>query len=600
MVEWADQERYLSPEGSATPGKFYTSTVEAARGPMLAVTDPKVKKITVMGPTQLLKTELINNIVAYHIAEDPCPIVVMQPDYGLAETWSKDRFDPMVRDNPCLRGLIKDKRQRDSGNEIFRKAYPGGQCSIVSAGSASDVASRPVKIVCCDEVDKYKAIRKEGDPIKLITERTDTFVGAKIICVCSPTVDGSSRIQAEYNESDKRVFCGRCPHCDQLDHLKWENVHWENNDPLTAYYKCGQCQKPWTEIERLKAISKAEYVATAPFKGHAGFHVNKIASPFKPLSDLVEKFLAAVRSNDPEILKTFWNTQMAECWKEKGEKPDYMRLYERREDYTIGTVPNDNIVFLTAGADVQKDRIECEVVGWCKDRQSFSIDYIITIGETHLPDTWIRFQQAVLDRTYLSPSGRQLQVAMIAVDSGFNTQHVYDWVRTQSALRVRAIKGLASLATITGMPKDVEFNYNGQRMQRAIKLWTVGTDRVKTELYAQLKMNGAGDDGIFQPGFCHFPQYDEQYFKGICAEQLVEKKAKGKVIGHSFEKHFERNEPLDCRVYARAAANMFGLDRFTEVEWQMLLGENISEPEPQQAKQNSILGGDSRRLSLKR
>jgi phage terminase large subunit GpA-like protein len=155
LVQWADTYRYLSPEASSIPGKWKTSNVEAARGPMLAVTDPRVKKITVMGPTQLLKTEFINNIVGYFIHQDPSPMIVMQPIGKLAEAWSKDRLDKMLRDTPVLAGRVKDKRSRDSDNTILHKAFPGGHITVVGSNSPSDLAARPVRVVLCDETDKY-------------------------------------------------------------------------------------------------------------------------------------------------------------------------------------------------------------------------------------------------------------------------------------------------------------------------------------------------------------------------------------------------------------------------------------------------------------
>jgi phage terminase large subunit GpA-like protein len=225
-----------------------------------------------MGPTQLLKTELLNNVVAYFIDQDPAPMIVMQPTGKMAEAWSKDRLDKMLRDTPALAGRVKDKRSRDSDNTILHKSFPGGHVTVVGSNSPSDLASRPVRITLCDEVDKYPASAgAEGDPIKLIEERADTFWNSLSIRVCSPTVQGRSRIETEYELSDKRVFCGKCPHCEELEVLKWDNVQWLDTDPEgTAAYHCSLCKTAWSEQNRLDAISNGEYKATAPFKGHAG------------------------------------------------------------------------------------------------------------------------------------------------------------------------------------------------------------------------------------------------------------------------------------------------------------------------------------------
>ena len=569
LVEWADSYRYLSPESSSLPGKWKTSNVEAARGPMLAVTDPRVKKITVMGPTQLLKTELINNIVGYFIHQDPSPMIVMQPTGKIAEAWSKDRLDKMIRDTPVLRGLVKDKRAKDSENTILHKTFPGGHITIVGSNSPSDLASRPVRIVLCDEVDKYpESAGKEGDPIKLIEERTDTFWNALIVHVCSPTVKGRSRIEQEYEQSDKRVFHGRCPYCNKLDELKWVNVKWDNDDPETARYECGQCGHPWTEIDRLKAISNGEYIATAPFNGHAGFKVNKIASPWQELKAIVKKFLEA--KDNPEKLKTFVNTQLAETWEEEGDKPDFQRLYERRETYPINTLPK-GVVFLTAGADVQKDRIELEIVGWGREKESWSIDYRIFPGDTAAPEVWKKLDE-VLNQTWKTHNGLSVQIRMLAVDTGYNTQHVYNWVRKQSPDRVRAVDGRDGLQSVFGTPSDVDMNLDGSRVRRALKLWPVGVSVIKSELYGWLNLNMPEDGKPYPPGYCHFPQYDLEHFKRLTSEQLVKRVLNGRTV-YRWAQIYERNEQLDCRVYARAAAAMFGMDYFSETEWEVLEGK---------------------------
>lgn len=536
---------------------------------MLAVTDPLVRKITVMGPTQLLKTELINNVVGYFIDQDPAPMIVMQPTGKMAEAWSKDRLDKMLRDTPALAGRVKDKRSRDSDNTILHKSFPGGHVTVVGSNSPSDLASRPVRVVLCDEVDKYPvSAGKEGDPIKLIEERSDTFWNSLSIRVCSPTVQGRSRIEAEYDLSDKRVFCGLCPACGSFEELKWNQVKWDETDPEgSACYVCSQCNAHWSEQNRLDAISNGDYKATAPFKGHAGFHCNKLASPWQPVSVLVRKYLEA--KEDPEKLKTFTNTQLAETWVEKGEVPEYKRLYERRESYPLNVL-QPGVVFLTAGTDVGKDYLKVEIVGWGRDKQSWSVDYRTIMGDTATDKPWLELDK-ILNESWKTASGREIQLRMLLVDSGFNTQHVYKWVRKHPADRVRAIKGSDSLQMAYSAPKDIDITSRGEKIKRASKVWPVGVSVIKSELYSWLTLDGAGDDGKFLPGFCHYPQYDEEFFKSLCSEQLMKRVVNSRTV-FRWTKIHERNEALDCRVYNRAAAAMFGIDRFKSTDWDMLDG----------------------------
>jgi phage terminase large subunit GpA-like protein len=558
------------------PGRWKTSRIEAARGPMLAVTDPTVKKITVMGPTQLLKTELINNIVGYFIHQDPSPMIVMQPTVSIADTWSKDRLDKMIRDTPVLNELVKSKKSRDSDNTILHKSFPGGHITIVGSNSPSELASRPVRITLRDEVDKYPdSAGDEGDPSSLIIERSATFWNSLDVGVCSPTVKGRSKIEREYLLSDQRKFHVNCPHCGHNHFMAWPQVRWQDNDPETAQYECPECTALWTERDRLTAISGGAYVATAPFKGHAGFHVNKLASPWEPLSKLVSKWLDA--KGDLEKLKTFINTQLAETWEEKGESPEHMRLYERRANYDINSCP-EGVAFLTAGVDVQKDRLECEIVGWGKGKQSWSIDYRTLMGETSTQDPYKKLDE-LLNETWTLSNGVETKIKVLAIDSGYNTGHVYTWARSYPSDRVMVVKGQDALNPILGVPQSTDINHRGIKLKRGIKVWPVGVSTLKSELYGWLNLNGAGDDGIFPPGFCFFPQYDEEYFKMLTAEQLMKTKNKKGQTVYSWVKTYERNESLDCRNYARAAAAMVGIDRFTTEHWLELLGE-YTEPAP--------------------
>lgn len=565
-MEWADNNVYLSSEYSAVPGKWKTSVVEAARGPMLEVTNPRCHTITVMGCTQLLKSSLITNICGYFIHQDPCPILVVQPDDNAVNMFSKERFDRYVRDTPVLFERVSMKRRGDKENTIKNKFYPGGQLSIVSSGSPMELAARPIRIVVFDEIDKYKvSAGKEGDPLSLAEERSATFWNSLSVRVCSPTVEGNSRIAQEYERGDQRTYHGKCPHCNKYEDLQWSQVRYDAKDPdkFTAY-ECSHCQSLWSEVDRYKAISNGMSIAKKPFKGHASFHFNVIASPWVTLASVVKKYLKA--QGNPMEEKVFVNTQLAETYKIKADAPNYSRLYERRELYDINTL-DPRVKFLTCGVDVQANRLELEIVGWGKDKQSWSIDYRIIPGQTSTPEPWDKLTE-LLKETWRHPDGILMNIKMLCVDSGYNTQHVYNWVRKQDPNRVRAIKGSDRPTSIFTKPQPVELNFNGKRVKNALMLWTLGVNVLKGELYSWLKMDKPSDENEL-PGFCHFPQYDEEYFRGLCSEQLVEKRqgSRGELV---WEKVYDRNEPLDVRGYARAAASMFGLDRFTEDEWNYL------------------------------
>ncbi len=566
LVEWADQYRFLSAEASSQPGKWSTERVEVARGPMLAASDPEVQEITVMCCTQLMKTELILNLIGFFVHQDPAPILVLQPTVHIAEAFSKDRVDPMFRDTPALMGNLGGKKSRDGSNTILHKQFAGGHLTMVGANAPGELAMRPVRVVLCDEVDKYPvSAGDEGDPIKLASERSATFWNRLIVKACSPTIEGKSRIALEYEASDKRVFEAQCPHCDQHHEMRWQQVHWPEGVPEEAAYTCPECGVVWSEPDRLRAISKGHWKATAPFKGHAGFKVSKLASPWESLSALAKKWEAC--KGKQELLKTFFNTQLAETYAETGEAPESQRLYDKREQYATNTLPED-VVFLTAGVDVQGDRLEMEVVGWCLGKRSYSIDYRVILGDTSTVDgsAWVELRRVILEEQWQHASGPMLPLRYTTIDSGFRTSIVYEFVRKIGLARCAPIKGRDEQALIISPPRSVDYRKNGKAI-KGLKLYTVGSSVCKSELYGWLKLDKA-EDGTAPPCYCHFPEYDLRYFRELTSEQMVlQVDRKGFLKTVWVKTPGVRNEPLDCRVYARAAAAIAGMDRWKDKDW---------------------------------
>ena len=129
VSEWAVRHRRLSPEGSAFTGRFRLEAAPYQREPMEAVNDPEVQSVVMMWASQTGKTEIINNIVGFFISEEPSPMLGLQPTLDMAETWSKDRLAPMVRDTAILTELVADSKARDSGNTVLHKRFTGGPVS---------------------------------------------------------------------------------------------------------------------------------------------------------------------------------------------------------------------------------------------------------------------------------------------------------------------------------------------------------------------------------------------------------------------------------------------------------------------------------------
>jgi len=534
----------LSAEASAEPGRWRTGRAEYQRGIMDAISDPAVESVVVMSAAQIGKTEIVNNVVGFHIGHDPAPILVVQPTLDMAQSWSKDRLAPMLRDTPDLKGRVADPRSRDSGNTTLHKIFPGGHVTACGANSPSSLASRPVRIVICDEVDRYPpSAGTEGDPVSLARKRAATFWNRKVVMVSTPTVKGASRIEAAYEGSDQREFFVPCPHCEESQTLAWANVQWQPDRPETAVYVCAHCGAAWSDAERLRAVAAGEWRAGLEFAGVAGFRLSGLYSSWTTLAEGARDFLSAKRL--PESLRVWVNTYLAETFEESGERVDDIGLAERREDY--GEALPEGVVLLTAGVDVQDDRLEIEVVGWGRDEESWSIDYRTLWGDPSGPAVWGDLD-SVLKELWTHERGVDLPIRCAAIDSGgHHTQAVYTFVRGREGRRVFAIKGVGGEGKpLVGRPSR---NNVGK-----IRLFPVGVDTAKNVVFSRLRIQ---DEGA---GFCHFPaHYDDEYFRQLTAEQRIERYHKG-YTRREWRKIRPRNEALDCRVYALAAYALLNLN----------------------------------------
>lgn len=511
---------------------------------MDAFNDPSVREVVIMSSSQIGKTEILNNIVGYHVAQDPSPILVVQPTLDMAQTWSKDRLAPMIRDTPSLSYLVKDPRARDSGNTTLHKVFAGGHITACGANSPSSLASRPIRVVLCDEVDRYPvSAGSEGDPVSLAKKRAATFWNRKILMVSTPTNKGASRIEIAYEESDKRKYSIPCQHCKTDQFLEWGNVKWEKEKPETAHYVCPHCGSEWDESERIRSIRQGKWVATAEFKGVAGFHLSALYSPWTPIADGVRDFLEAKKQ--PATLRVWVNTYLGESWEEDGDGVDDYSLAERAEDWG-DIVPADGLI-LTAGVDVQDDRLEAEIVAWGKDEESWSIAYKTIYGDPSGPLVW-RDLDEFLYGVYEHEYGEEMVVRGTCIDSGgHHTQAVYKYVSTREARRIFAIKGVGGEGKpMVGKPSK---NNIGK-----IKLFPVGVDTIKYELFSRLKITEHG------AGYCHFPiNRDPEYFKQLTAEKIATRYHKG-FARREFVKTRTRNEALDVRVYAKAALALLNIN----------------------------------------
>ncbi|MBF0213042.1 MAG: phage terminase large subunit family protein [Magnetococcales bacterium] len=544
VSEWADQNRFLSSIASGEPGPWRTSRTPYLREIMdcLSTSSP-VERIVFMKGAQIGGTEAILNWLGYIIAHTPGPLLMVMPTVDIAKKTSKQRIDPLIESSPILRGLVNDPRSRDSGNTVLVKEFSGGMLMITGANSAAGLRSMPIRYLGLDEVDAYPGdVDNEGDPVSLAVQRTATFSNRKIVMVSTPTIKGFSRIETAYAESDQRRYWVPCPECKEFQILVWAQIRWPDGQRDQAFYECIYCNKHISHSRKQWMLENGEWRAENPSsKKVAGFHLSSLYSPVGWLSwgDIaIEHGLAC---KDVSRLKTWVNTKLGETWEETAEKLDKDGLMDRREPFGMSIPPG--VVLLTAGVDVQDDRLEMEIVGWGRDEESWSIDYRVIYGDPSAPDVW-RDLDALLRRPF--PHSRQtpdLSIRAVAIDTGgHHTLKAYDFCRTRQDRRVWGIKGRGGQG-VKLWPARPNRNNKGR-----IPLFTIGVDAAKEAIYARLRITSPG------PGYCHFPHdRDAEWFRQLTAESVSTRYVRGRQTREWVKKDGDRNEALDCRVYAIAA-----------------------------------------------
>jgi len=504
---------------------------------MDAISDPNIETVVFMSGAQIGKTELLLNAIGFYICHDPSPILVLQPTLSMGQAFSKDRLAPMIRDTPALVGKVRDARSRDANNTTMTKGYPGGQIAIVGANSAAGLASRPIRVVLADEIDRYPpSAGAEGDPVSLARKRAATFHNRKVVLTSTPTIAGNSRIEAAFETSDQRRFFVSCSDCGEKDYLKWANVQWPEGRPEDAVYVCQGCGSAWDDVDRQRAINKGEWIATKPDSDVAGFHLSGLYSPWTSLGQAATEFLQAKKL--PEMLRVWVNTYLGEVWEDDGEQIDDTFVADRREDW--GDNLPAEVVLLTAGVDVNDGFLTVEIVGWGRDEESWSIDYQTLYGDPSAPQLWNDLED-VLKQTFMHPSGVDLPIRATCIDSGGHfTQAVYNFCRSREGRRVFAIKGVGGEGkALIGRPSK---NNIGK-----VRLFPVGVDTGKEMIYSRLKIVDSG------PGYMHFPEdRDDEYFRQLTAEKIITKYVQGRAK-RAWVKTRVRNEALDVRNYALAA-----------------------------------------------
>jgi len=592
VSEWADAARILSKKASAEPGRWSTERTPYLRELMDVLSPANPTPVVVFQkPTQIGGTEAGNNWIGSIIDAGLGPTMVVLPTSNAAKKASRTRIAPMIDETPSLRYKVSESKSRDSSNTVLMKEFDGGVLLLAGANSATELKSSPVRNLMLDETEEYPAdVDGQGDPEELAEKRTDTFARKKIYKCSTPTILGG-RIDKSYKASDQRLYFVPCPHCRHEQHLRFEQLRWETRkvwevvladggeirqvppetegalerdtqELLDVWYECEGCQGRIDEHLKPEFLAAGRWIVQNPGPDRAaGFKINALYSPLGWFAwrQVVLKHLEAERDTTGTKKKTFVNTVLGEAYADEGESIEPHWLEQRIEPaWRLAQVP-PNCLLLFAGTDVQHNRLECYVVGYGRDRESWIVDRHVIFGSPALPETWQGLEE-VLDKGYTHPGGTSMRIERMAIDAsdGVTTHFVRVFARKwEPSRRVIAVKGQAAQGRpLISKPTQQDVNYRGKVMKKGVHLWPYGSDTAKGSLYARLRIAEPG------PGYVHLPSgLPEEFFKQLTAERRVTRYLRGQPRTEWVLERGRRNEALDCVCMADAAAESYGLAR---------------------------------------
>ena len=586
MAAWASQFREIAkgPE----KGPWRNERTPYLVGPMDAMSEGSpFQRVVMQFATQMGKTEVLYNAVLQRIHRSPLDMMIVQPTLQDAKDHSRERFMPTVRRMPSVLTKLAAPTSRDESSTWQTKSILGGSTLFFAgANSARSLASKPLGLVVCDEIDGWpQDVDGEGRPLDIVAERMSNFPNRKMLVCSTPTVRGFSLIESEYLASDRRRFYVPCPHCGDSQVLEWGattewGLKWLKTPtgeprPDTAVYVCRHCAAAIGERNKADMLPAGVWVPEAPGAASgkvAGFQISKLYSPlgWRSWAWMVEqwdKAMEAARAGDSTKLKTFINTNLAETFEEQGDKADEHALRRRAADIPVRVVTWGCYV-MTLGGDGQGDRLEAYAWAWGRGMERQLVDRQVIYGDPAIPESEAGSPWGALTEYRRTPilhaSGKPVPVLACMIDSGgHHTQAVYAYARSHQHAGVHAVKGSSQSGKIVlGKPTDQDLTWRGEKHKRGVKLWPIGTDTAKAEIYGRLRIAAAG------PGFVHLSKHlPPEVFEQLTAERLVTRYVKGHPRLEWVKPPGRRNEALDCAVYALAGAHKVGIDRWKEGDW---------------------------------
>ncbi len=577
VSQWADEHRILDEKTSAQPGRWKTSMTPYLEGIMDAFNDQNIEEISFCKPTQVGGTEALQNTLGYIVAQEPAPTMVVYPTEKLAEFTSENRIQPMLDLSPVLK-----EKYHIRNSKKLELQFDGMYVVLSGANSPASLASRPIKNLLLDEVDKFPATSgKEADPINLARERTKTFpFNRKIVMASTPTIKSGNIWQAVERAHEVRKYFVPCPHCGHYQTFELKHIHWPKDvrDPEDvrdlAKYVCPECSVIITDNHKLTMLRTGEWRPVEKRSANptkVAFHINTIYSPWVRFGDVAAKFLET--KDYPDEFKNFINSWLAEPWEEASVKVHADIVLERQTEYEEGVVPAGTIL-LTGGVDVQENKLYWTIRAWGTHLTSQNIAH----GECLSFDDI----EVIMNNAYHCADGRRYQVNLCAIDSGDQTEDVYDFCAVNADWAIPVKGSSVPLLSRYRLSKIDKINSKAYGMNLVI----VDGNQYKTMIASRLnRPNGKGSWMVFKG--C-----DQEYAEQVTAEQKVKEKRGGREVDVWKPKTTRApNHYLDCEVYCAAAADLLHVRYLSEEDKSEpeKPKENTTNKEPDQSGENNWL-----------
>jgi phage terminase large subunit GpA-like protein len=565
ISEWADRYRIVgkpSPKEGAWVTDFvpYTREIMDNFSPLCPV-----EMSVLMKAAQGAGTEILLNVLGCIMHRYPNSTMLVLPTHNTAKKFVRVRLDPMIDLCPVLRGVVARPRSRDLSNTSSLKEFSGTQLFIAGANASNDIRSFPAQYLLMDEVDGYKAdLDQQGDTTELAIQRTAAFAGRKIGLVSTPTLEDISLISRWHKRGDQRLFYIPCPLCgkeqalvfgaDRMKEGRLGGLRWPAKSPDKVRYQCEYCGDEFEEWRKIEPLRRGYWEPQAPGVGGGkirSYQINALYYPYGWPGNSWVNLASAWESDhkDPVKRKTFWNLKLGLPYKDPSEaKADADTLLHRCETY--GPTLPSGVAVLTAGIDIQGNRIEAELVGWGLDEESWNIEYRVFPGnpsDVRNP-VWAELDDW-LNGEWLSELGVPLTIRGACVDAGYQAETVRKFCSERRNRRIWATIGRP------GHGRAVWPTKLRKQTGALVPSVPIGVDTIKEVIYARLKIENPG------PGFCHFPiGRDREYFEMLTAEIRVPDYS-GPVPKYEWRKKTAgaRNEALDNRGTAYAGLQALGM-----------------------------------------